>query len=48
MTSKGGIRYKPYVFTKEGILILMSILKVQNSLIIDIVDAFVAMKKYIE
>ena len=40
VTSKGGIRYLPYAFTKEGVLILTSILKIKNDIIIELINAF--------
>ena len=39
-TSKGGSRYLPYVFTKDGIIVLASILRIKNDLILEIIDAF--------
>ena len=40
VTSKGGIRYLPYAFTKEGILILTSILKIKNDVVMELINAF--------
>ena len=45
----GGRRYNPYVFTEQGVAMLSSVLKteVAEEASIRIMDAFVAMKKYI-
>jgi len=45
----GGVRKLPYVFTEQGVAMLASVLrtKVASSVIIDIMRAFVIMKKYI-
>lgn len=43
----GGRRYLPYVFTEHGITMLAGILKSAVAMSLKIVDAFVAMRKYI-
>ena len=45
----GGRRYNPYVFTEQGVAMLATVLrtKVAEEISIRIMDAFVAMKKYI-
>lgn len=45
----GGRRYNPYVFTEQGVAMLATVLrtKVAEGISIRIMDAFVAMKKYI-
>ena len=40
VTSKGGVRKLPYVFTKEEILILTSILKLKNDVVMELINAF--------
>ena len=40
VTSKGGVRKLPYAFTKEGILILTSILKIKNDVVMELINAF--------
>ena len=46
---KGGRRYNPYVFTEQGVAMLATILrtKVATEVSIRIMDAFVAMRKYV-
>ena len=46
---KGGRRYNPYVFTEQGIAMLATVLRtpVAEEVSIRIMDAFVAMRKYI-
>ena len=46
---KGGRRYNPYVFTEQGVAMLSAILKseIAVEISIKIMDAFVAMRKYI-
>ena len=48
-TKRGGRRYKTRVFTEQGVAMLATILKskVATKVSIDIMDAFVLMKKYI-
>ena len=45
----GGRRYNPYVFTEQGVAMLATVLrtKVAEEVSIRIMDAFVAMKKYV-
>ena len=47
--SYGGRRYNPYVFTEQGVAMLSAVLKtkVAEEVSVNIMDAFVAMKKYI-
>ena len=46
---KGGRRYNPYVFTEQGVAMLATVLRtpVAEEVSIRIMDAFVAMRKYI-
>ena len=46
---KGGRRYKPYVFTEQGVAMLSSVLRSETAINISIkiIDAFVTMRKYI-
>ena len=46
---KGGRRYLPYVFTEQGVSMLASVLRtsVASSVSVDIMRAFVIMKRYI-
>ena len=46
---KGGRRYKPYVFTEQGVAMLSSVLRSETAInmSIKIIDAFVTMRKYI-
>ncbi len=46
---KGGRRYNPYVFTEEGVAMLATVLKtkVASEISVSIMQAFVAMRKYI-
>lgn len=46
---KGGRRYNPYVFTEQGVAMLSAILRseIAVEISIKIMDAFVAMRKYI-
>ena len=46
---KGGRRYNPYVFTEQGVAMLATVLRtpVAEEISIRIMDAFVAMRKYI-
>ena len=45
----GGVRYLPYVLTEQGIMMLSGLLKsdIAAKVNVQIIDAFVAMKKYI-
>ena len=45
----GGRRYNPYVFTEQGVAMLTTVIRteVAEEVSIKIMDAFVAMKKYI-
>lgn len=45
----GGRRYNPYVFTEQGVAMLSAVLKteVAEEVSVSIMDAFVAMRKYI-
>lgn len=45
----GGRRYNPYVFTEQGVAMLATVLKTEiaEDISIQIMDAFVAMKRYI-
>lgn len=47
--SHGGVRKMPYVFTEQGVAMLASVLRtsVASSISVDIMRAFVIMKKYI-
>lgn len=47
--SHGGVRKMPYVFTEQGVAMLASVLRtsVASSVSVDIMRAFVVMKKYI-
>ena len=47
--TKGGRRYNPYVFTEQGVAMLSSVLQSEIAIktSIKIIDAFVAMRKYI-
>ena len=47
--SRGGRTYLPYVFTEQGVAMLSSVLRtpVAEEVSVRIMDAFVAMKKYI-
>ena len=47
--SHGGVRKMPYVFTEQGVAMLASVLRtsVASSVSIDIMRAFVVMKKYV-
>lgn len=49
LNSHGGVRKMPYVFTEQGVAMLASVLRtnVASSVSIDIMRAFVIMKKYI-
>lgn len=49
LSSHGGVRKLPYVFTEQGVAMLASVLRtgVASSVSIDIMRAFVIMKKYI-
>lgn len=49
LSSHGGVRKLPYVFTEQGVAMLASVLRtgVASSISIDIMRAFVAMKRYI-
>lgn len=49
LSSHGGIRKLPYVFTEQGVAMLASVLRtsVASSVSIDIMRAFVVMKKYV-
>ena len=49
LSSHGGIRKLPYVFTEQGVSMLASVLRtsVASSVSVDIMRAFVVMKKYI-
>ena len=44
----GGIRYMPYVFTEQGVAMLATIIRtpIAEEVSIRIIDAFVAMRKY--
>lgn len=48
-TSHGGVRYLPYVLTEQGIMMLSGLLKsdIAAKVNVQIIDAFVVMKKYI-
>lgn len=45
----GGVRYLPYVLTEQGIMMLSGLLKndIAAKINVQIIDAFVAMRKYI-
>ena len=47
--TKGGRRYNPYVFTEQGVAMLSSVLHSETAVTtsIKIINAFIAMKKYI-
>ena len=47
--SRGGVRYLPYVLTEQGIMMLSGLLKsdIAAKVNVQIIDAFVAMRKYI-
>ncbi len=49
LSSHGGVRKLPYVFTEQGVAMLASVLRtgVASSVSIDIMRAFVVMKRYI-
>lgn len=49
LNSHGGVRKLPYVFTEQGVAMLASVLRtsVASSVSIDIMRAFVVMKKYV-
>ncbi len=49
LNSHGGVRKIPYVFTEQGVAMLASVLRtsVASSVSVDIMRAFVVMKKYI-
>lgn len=49
LSSHGGVRKSPYVFTEQGVSMLASVLRtsVASSVSVDIMRAFVVMKKYI-
>ncbi|MCX4253740.1 MAG: ORF6N domain-containing protein [Bacilli bacterium] len=49
LSSHGGVRKLPYVFTEQGVSMLASVLRtsVASSVSVDIMRAFVIMKKYI-
>lgn len=49
LNEHGGRRYNPYVFTEQGVAMLSAVLKtkVAEEISVRIMDAFVAMKKYI-
>lgn len=49
LSSHGGVRKLPYVFTEQGVAMLASVLRtsVASSVSVDIMRAFVIMKKYI-
>lgn len=49
LSGHGGVRKLPYVFTEQGVAMLASVLRtgVASSISIDIMRAFVVMKKYI-
>ena len=49
LSSHGGVRKLPYVFTEQGVAMLASVLRtsVASSVSIDIMRAFVVMKKYV-
>ena len=49
LNSHGGVRKLPYVFTEQGVAMLASVLRtnVASSISIDIMRAFVVMKKYV-
>ncbi len=46
---QGGRRYAPYVFTEQGVAMLAAVLKSETAVLISIqiMDAFVAMRKYL-
>ena len=49
LNEHGGRRYNPYVFTEQGVAMLSAVLKtkVAEEISVRIMDAFIAMKKYI-
>lgn len=49
LSSHGGVRKLPYVFTEQGVAMLASVLRtsIASSVSIDIMRAFVIMKKYV-
>ena len=49
ITTKGGVRYLPYVFTEHGIMMLSGLLKSDVAVRVNvlIINAFIEMKKYL-